>query len=117
VPLPPALEERVRPAELPFAGVRFRPLDGDLVLEDGVADDLLLRASRAVCRAARSSPCSERPMPSEPAPFVAVSTLSSLAMFRDPFLRRHPPAKQPALYLPSKRNGSEPIAVAGAGGV
>jgi hypothetical protein len=54
--LPPALEERVRPAELRFAGVRFRPLDDDLVLEDGVADDLLLRASRAACRAARSSP-------------------------------------------------------------
>jgi len=66
---------------LPALDERFPPLDE-------LADDLLLRASRAVCRAARLSPFSERPPAPEPAPFPALSTRSSLAMFSLPFLRR-----------------------------
>jgi len=78
----------------------FLPLDDELVREDRVADGLVLRASRAAFRAARASPSCERPASPEPAPFVALSTRSSLAMLSIPFfvVTR---LKQPGLHLPS----------------
>jgi len=92
---------------------RFLPLDNELVLEDGVADDLVLRASRAAFRAARASPFCERPTSPEPALFVALSTRSSLAMFSIPFfvVTRLQAAGASSAF---KRNGSERLAVAGA---